>query len=90
MKKDHDKTSVAEIRSLLYSLYNDGMAKGYTTQPAMETFEELSEIYLAKNGNSIFKHHIIPTYRKLKIVDIGANLDIEGVQEILDEQEKEN
>ena len=75
IKNDNDKTTVAQIRTLLYSLYNDGMAKGYTTQPAMETFEELSDIYLAKNGNSIFKHHIIPEYKKLKIIDLGANFD---------------
>jgi hypothetical protein len=83
MKKDNDKTTVAQIRSLLYTLYNDGMAKGYTTQPAMETFEELSDIYLAKNGNSIFKHHIIPEYKKLRIIDLGANFD-----ELLDKGEK--
>jgi hypothetical protein len=83
MKKDNDKTTVAQIRSLLYTLYNDGMAKGYTTQPAMETFEELSDIYLAKNGNSIFKHHIIPEYKKLRIIDLGANFD-----ELLEKGEK--
>jgi hypothetical protein len=83
MKKDNDKTTVAQIRSLLYTLYNDGMEKGYTTQPAMETFEELSDIYLAKNGNSIFKHHIIPEYKKLRIIDLGANFD-----ELLDKGEK--
>lgn len=83
MKKDNDKTTVAQIRSLLYTLYNDGMAKGYTTQPAMETFEELSDIYLAKNGNSIFKHHIIPEYKKLRIIDLGTNFD-----ELLDKGEK--
>ena len=75
MKKDNDKTTVAQIRSILYTLYNDGVAKGYTTQPAMETFEELSDIYLAKNGNSIFKHHIIPEYKKLRIIDLGTNFD---------------
>jgi hypothetical protein len=83
MKKDNDRTTVAQIRTLLYSLYNDGMAKGYTTQPAMETFEELSDIYLAKNGNSIFKNHIIPEYKKLRIIDLGANFD-----ELLDKGEK--
>lgn len=83
MKKDNDKTTVAQIRTLLYTLYNDGMAKGYTTQPAMETFEELSDIYLAKNGNSIFKYHIIPEYKKLRIIDLGANFD-----ELLDKGEK--
>lgn len=83
MKKDNDKTTVAQIRTLLYTLYNDGMAKGYTTQPAMETFEELSNIYLAKNGNSIFKYHIIPEYKKLRIIDLGANFD-----ELLDKGEK--
>lgn len=83
IKKDNDKTTVAQIRTLLYSLYNDGMAKGYTTQPAMETFEELSDIYLAKNGNSIFKHHIIPEYKKLRIIDLGANFD-----ELLDKGDK--
>jgi hypothetical protein len=83
MKKDNDKTTVAQIRTLLYSLYNDGMAKGYTTQPAMEIFEELSDIYLAKNGNSIFKNHIIPEYKKLRIIDLGANFD-----ELLDKGEK--
>ena len=75
IKNDNDRTTVAQTRSLLYTLYNDGMAKGYTTQPAMETFEELSDIYLAKNGNSIFKHHIIPEYKKLRIIDLGANFD---------------
>lgn len=83
MKKDNDKTTVAQIRTLLYTLYNDGMAKGYTTQPAMEKFEELSNIYLAKNGNSIFKYHIIPEYKKLRIIDLGANFD-----ELLDKGEK--
>ena len=71
IKADNDKTAVAEIRSILHQLYDEGVAKGYTTQSAMETFVELSDIYLSKNGNSIFKSYIIPEYKKLKLVNIG-------------------
>ena len=71
IKVDNDKTAVAEIRSILHQLYDEGVAKGYTTQSAMETFVELSDIYLSKNGNSIFKSYIIPEYKKLKLVNIG-------------------
>ena len=69
-KEDRRKVTVAQIRSTLSSLYEDGKAKnGVVTEREMETFTELADIYLSKGGNSAFKNFYIPEYSKFTVKD---------------------
>ena len=69
-KEDRRKVTVAQIRSTLSKLYEDGKAKnGIVTEREMETFTELADIYLDKGGNSAFKNFYIPEYNKFTVKD---------------------
>lgn len=70
LQKDTDEVTVANSRATLNTLAEQIKAKGYMTQTEYETFVELSEIYLRKNGNHTMKDKIIPYIKSLPVKDI--------------------
>ncbi len=74
-QQDHCKNiqrdyHMAIIRNTLYHVYNRCKKYGYIDQAAYETFQDLKKFYLENDGNSIFKHKIIPYIDSLTIKGI--------------------
>lgn len=66
-KQNERQATVAQIRPQLLHLYYKCTEQGYVTQAELETFDDLSQIYLSNKGNASFKHKIIPEFMKLPI-----------------------
>jgi methyl-accepting chemotaxis protein len=74
-KAENKEQVVASYSSTLYRLYMEAVSKGYTDRAALETFSNMSDIYLKNGGNSVFKNKIIPQYMELPIKGIDDELD---------------
>lgn len=66
-QKDNDEVVVANSRATLNTLAEQIKAKGFMTESEYDTFMDLSDIYLRKNGNHSMKDKVIPYIRSLPV-----------------------
>jgi hypothetical protein len=59
----------------LYHIYSKCRKNGYIDQAEYECFEKLKMYYLNNNGNSVFKHKIIPYIDSLEVKGIDFNTE---------------
>lgn len=64
---------LAIVRNTLYHIYSKCCKNGYIDQAEYECFEKLKMYYLNNNGNSIFKHKVIPYIDSLEVKGIDFN-----------------
>ena len=61
---------LAVVRNTLYHIYSKCRKNGYIDQAEYECFEKLKMYYLSNNGNSVFKHKVIPYIDSLEVKGI--------------------
>ena len=66
-QEDNDAVTVANSRATLNTLAEQITAKGYMSEAEYDTFMDLSDIYLRKNGNHTMKDKIIPYIKSLPV-----------------------
>lgn len=67
MYEDNKKETVASFRNALYRIWRDIKSRNpiYVTDIEYETFSEMADIYLSRNGNHIMANVIIPEVKEL-------------------------
>ncbi len=70
-EQERKEDTIANSRATLLHLYDNLKSKDSLTVSEYETFNSVSERYLAAGGNSVFRDKIIPEIRGKQIDDDG-------------------
>ncbi len=82
------EVDVAQLRSTLYRLWIEAKKNGYITHASLETFTDLSRLYLNRGGNSVFKSSILPAFVNMEIRDIDPTTFDETTQQVQELKEQ--
>lgn len=64
---DHNKSTVAILRSSLWRLHKDFVAQGFVTPDGLKTFMEMGKTYEAAGGDDIYHEKLLPEVEELDI-----------------------